>query len=62
MRQVKKDQLPRLTAKIRESFPKCAGDESYVQKIVDIVNSCVYDEHLVSSNDSPLSTCTRASV
>lgn len=62
MRQVKKDQLPRLTAKIRESFPKFAGDESYVQKIVDIVNSCVYDEHLVSSNDSPLSTCTRASV
>ena len=47
-RRVKEDQLPRLKAKIEESFPKFAEDEKHVQKIIDIVNSCVYDERLVS--------------
>lgn len=47
-RRLKEDQLPRLIAKIEESFPKYAKDEKHVQKIVEIVNSCVYDERLVS--------------
>ena len=47
-RRVLEDQLPRLIAKIKESFPKYAEDENYIQKIVDIVNSCIYDERLVS--------------
>ena len=40
--------MPRLIAKIKESFPKFAEDENYIQKIVDIVSSCIYDERLVS--------------
>lgn len=47
-RRLKEDQLPRLIAKIEESFPKFAKDKKHVQKIVDIVNCCVYDERLVS--------------
>lgn len=48
IRRLKEDQLPRLIAKIEEFFPKYAKDKKHVQKIVDIVNSCVYDERLVS--------------
>ncbi|KAJ7392349.1 hypothetical protein OS493_012008 [Desmophyllum pertusum] len=47
-RRVKEDQLPRLKAKIEESFPNFAEDEKHVQKIIDIVNSCVYDERLIT--------------
>lgn len=47
-RRVLEDQLPRLIAKIKESFPKYAEDENYIQKIVDIVNSCIYDERLIT--------------
>ena len=47
-RRVLEDQLPRLIAKIKESFPKFAENEKFIQKIVDIVNSCIYDERLVS--------------
>lgn len=48
VRRVQGDQLPRLIAKIQESFPKFAEDEKYIQNIVEIVNSCIYDERLVS--------------
>ena len=46
-RRVSEDHLPRLVTKIKESFPKYAGDEEYIKKIVSIVNSCIYDERLV---------------
>ena len=49
-RRLKKDQLPRLIAKIEEFFPKYAKDKKHVQKIIDIVNCCVYDERLVSES------------
>ena len=49
-RRLKEDQLPRLIAKIEEFFPNYAKDKKHVQKIVDIVNCCVYDERLVSVN------------
>lgn len=51
-RRVLEDQMPRLVAKIKESFPKFAEDENYIQKIVDIVSSCIYDERLVSLRNS----------
>ena len=45
--QVSEDQMARLIAKIKESFPKYDGDEGHIKKIVDIVNSCIRDERLV---------------
>ena len=47
-RRLQEDQLPRLIAKIKEFFPKHADDGNYIQKVVEIVNSCIYDERLVS--------------
>lgn len=47
-RRLKKDQVPRLIAKIEEFFPKYAKDKKHVQKIIDIVNRCVYDERLIT--------------
>jgi len=46
-RSLKQDQLPRLIAKIEEFFPKYAKNKRRIQKIIDIVNCCVYDERLV---------------
>lgn len=48
-RRLKEDQLPRLIAKIEEFFPKYAKDKKRIQKIIDIVNCCVYDERLVGN-------------
>ena len=67
IRQVSEDQMARLIAKIKESFPKYAGDKEYIKEIVGIVNSCIRDERLVrihsahflrSKNKNQIETCT----
>lgn len=47
-RRVPKDRLSPLITKIKESFPKYAGNEEDIKEIVDIVDSCIYDERLIT--------------